>query len=65
MQYMEVDGARPRKTWLEVVKNDMKSFEEDCGGYVLTQVCLELPGILPRMSGQKMTAVYVLGMKNI
>ena len=49
--YMEVDGARPRvrprKTCLEVVKNDMKSLgecrlfglscfeEEDCGGYVL------------------------------
>ena len=58
--YMEVKGARskgrPRKTWLEVVKNDLKSLglqvgcsglscleEEDCGRYVLTQVCLELP----------------------
>ena len=24
---MEVDGARPRKTWLEVVKNDVKGLQ--------------------------------------
>ena len=56
--YMEMEGARPRKLWLEVVRNDMKELglasvgalesgpscleEEDCRGYMLTQACLEL-----------------------
>ena len=50
-------SGRPKKTWLEVIKNDMKGLclasvdaldhhamdEEGCGGHELTQVCLELP----------------------
>ena len=64
MDDLEVKGTRPgmrsRKTWLEVVKNDMIGFglnkcrcsgpsyleEEDCGRYMLTQVCFH--GILFR-----------------
>ena len=48
--YMEVEDAKPRgrsrKTWLEVIKNDLMSCLEDenCGGYMLTQVC---PGADP------------------
>ena len=71
--YMEVEGVkqrgRPRKTWLGVVKNYTKSLglasgnalvsrqscseEKDCGGYMLT------PGILPRLSDDKMVCEYI------
>ena len=64
---MEVQSRKPRgrskKTWLEVIRSDMKGMgighsrcrclEEDGGVYVLTQVSLELPWILPRISDCK------------